>query len=545
MRTQSADCVEYEYMGAHRAECGGHTFRVFAPDAEQVFLVGDFCSWDEGISMRRLPCFEVWEITVPDGIVHEGEKYKFKIFERNETCYVADPYAFASEGQHGNASAVCELGDYVWRDSGWLCYRQRKVSEHASQPINIYEIDLGSWKHRPNGEFCAYGEIARELAPYVKQMGYTHIALTPVMEYERDEGDIFDVRAYFAPTARFGAPRDFKAFVDNMHEAGIGVILELELSKSALARLDPFVKDIESFFKSCVCFWVEEYHVDGICLNGVADLAEHAFGGGRHEAIDFMGMVNSYLKNKFPDVLTLSLDVLDAQERKKLAADMLPDTRWGEFMLDRVCKGTRTEDIIGVESMGIATEASLVAISHKDVRGEGRSFLDRMEGEHFQKFARVRALMGYVMTCPGKKLTFMGVEIGQSCGWKRTSSMEWSVLGSDAHSRLQLYTARLGSLYLSTECLYRGSFELIDTGIQGLICYRRAVENKEVIVFVNLTQTEYKNFRFETKCKVIFNSDEECFGGEGIFDPKEDINDAEDEADIRIPPLSVIIFDRV
>ncbi len=528
--------------------------------------------------MERVTEGGVWETVLADGIAHEGDKYKFKIFGNGCCRYAADPYAFATERQPRDASVVYDLDGYTWRDAGWLAYRQGKALERARMPLNIYELDLGSWKRRPNGDFCSYGEIARELAPYVKQMGYTHIGLTPVTEYARDEGEALGVCSYFAPTSRFGTPNEFKAFVDSMHEAGIGVVLELELSSfsvDALALFDgrPLFertdggkmhfdvsrKEVECFLASCACFWFEKYHADGICVDGVLDLIYPSGGRKCLEAVAFFRKLNSYVKGTFPDVVMLSQECdprggMTTLEDGGLGFDIIRNVGWTNHTLEYAGRDPQLRND-GVCVPETVAESSLLAISHKDVCGGRQSFINKLGGEYRQKFAGVRAILGYMMTYSGGKLMFMGGELGQLSEWERTSSTEWFLLDRDAHSKLQMYVAELNHLYLTTPCLYRGTLDLYCTGKQGIICYRRADEDNDVITVINLTPTAYENFRlgvpFGGTYREIFNSDDERFGGEGVLNTTKLISRSTSEEDseksiaIRIPPLAITILERV
>ena len=222
---QGTNYAAYEYLGVHRTE-DGYVFRVWAPNADGIMLTGDFNNWSENISLERITEGGIWETTVDADYVKAGDKYKYKIYGCGQVHYKADPYATVSELPPNTASVIPDEDEYEWRDAGWLDYRRRTATEFYSKPMNIYEMHLGSWRRHEDGSYFCYREIATELSTYVKQMGYTHVELLPVMEHPFDGSWGYQVGCYYAPTSRFGSPDDFRAFVDTMHEAGIGVILD-------------------------------------------------------------------------------------------------------------------------------------------------------------------------------------------------------------------------------------------------------------------------------------------------------------------------------
>ena len=223
---QGTNFRAYEYLGSHPTECGGRVFRVWAPNAYSVRLVGNFTSWTGGIPMERVSEGGIWECKVEAGVVTEGDAYKYEITGANGVKLKSDPYGTYAEIPPETATRVYDIDGYEWRDEGWLKHRREKSGRMYGEPMNIYEIHLGSWKRHDDGEPYTYSELAAELAPYVKQMGYTHVELMPVAEHPFDGSWGYQVCSYFAPTSRYGTPKDFMAFVDSMHEAGIGVILD-------------------------------------------------------------------------------------------------------------------------------------------------------------------------------------------------------------------------------------------------------------------------------------------------------------------------------
>lgn len=528
---QGTNFRAYEYLGAHKQEDGAYVFRVFAPRAESVALVGDFCSWDVGVPMRRVTDGGVWETQLEIGRVREGHNYKFKIAANGESRYVPDPYAFATERLPKDASVICDIDAYSWRDGGWIAYKRRSSARGNAAPLNIYFLDLGAWRKRWNGESCSYTETAAELAPYVKQMGYTHVALTPVMEHTQGVDEGFDVRAYFAPTALYGSPADFMAFVDGMHEAGIGVILQLPFSlssESALCRFDgqPLYEtrdalgvrfdlsrgETECLLASSTCFWIEKYHADGLLIDGVCRLVRPD-GDASPKATAFFRELNAYLAGKYPDVVTFSLE--DGEKNSM----------------------TEYEN----SGLGFGTVRNVGWTNH--------TILCAGDDPH----SKTRATLGCLMTDTGAKLTFMGTELGRTGAWDRTSSIDWGALEREENARLQLYAAELGRLYLTTPCLWNGEMKAVRCPCDGLTCFERTSGKDGVTVVINFTPDAYKEIRLGVSKSgeyiEIFNSDDGRYGGGGETNRErlvayEDSN-GEFWINTRISPLAITIFKRV
>ena len=455
----------YEYLGAHRSG-DGYAFRVWAPNAESVWLVGDFCDWHTGVRMQRTTEGGIWEAEI--ATAHQGDRYKYKIEGRNGTHLKSDPYGYECELPPATASVVCDIEGYKWRDEGWLARRRRKSGNAYSEPMNIYEINLGSWKKKANGEYYTYAEIAADLAPYVKQMGYTHVELMPVSEHPFDGSWGYQVSGYYAPTSRFGAPKDFMAFVDSMHEAGIGVILDwvpahfpkdehglyefdgqplyeyqgadrIEHSGWGTRRFDVGRNEVESFLVSNAEYWIEKYHIDGLRVDAVASMIyldydrapgewiPNVYGDNRClEAIAFFRKLNSHIKGAHPDVLMIAEEStawanITTFENGGLGFDMKWNMGWmndslSYAELDSIYRKYHHDKITFSLTYSFG-ERYILPISHDEVVHGKKSLLDKMSGEYWQKFASMRAFLGYMMTHPGKKLTFMGCEYGQFREW--------------------------------------------------------------------------------------------------------------------------------
>ena len=576
---QGTNYKAYEYFGCHLTE-DGYVFRVFAPNARQIFVVGDFNGWGEDLPMSRITSGGVWEITVCADRISEGDRYKYKIrCDGREDSLKADPFAVRSECPPATASIVCGTDGYKWRDGGWLKYRKAKAPNYRREPMNVYELHLGSWKRKDDGGTLSYGEIADDLATYVKQMGYTHIELMPVAEYPFGGSWGYQVCSYFAPTARYGSPNDFMAFVDKMHEAGIGVILDwvpahfpkdehglFEFDGRPLYEYsDPMRREhrvwntryfdvgrneVKSFLISNAIYWLEKYHIDALRVDAVSSMLylDYDRGAGEWqpniygtnenlEAVEFFRELNRFVKSEYPDVLTIAEESSAWQgvttfENRGLGFDLKWNMGWSHDTLEYV----RIDPIFRkydhnklIFSLSYAYDENyILPITHDDVVHCKGSLVGKMFGNDEQKMAGVRAYLGYMMTHPGKKLTFMGCEIGQPGEWDHDGSVPWQILESEEHARLQYYVQQLNFAYLKTPALWqndteRYGFEWIcaDDRDRSIISYlRRDLNGKEILVVINFTPVAYDNYLVgvdsEGEYKEIFNSDERRFGGSGF-----------------------------
>ena len=573
-------CI-YEYLGAHISHSGEWSFRLWAPNAFSVSLVGDFCDWESGLAMTPTES-GVWELTVESGKAKLGDKYKYKITGANGTHLKTDPCGAEMESGWGNASVLCNVEAYRWRDSGWRRRRQRKAESVSHLPMNIYELHLHSWKRKDNGQPLSYGELARELAPYVKQMGYTHIELMPMDS--RELGDCCGYRrsSFFAPDPSLGSPLELAEFVDSMHEAGIGVILDISLegfssSENGLCELDgsqlyeaeercqrggfckTFRRDsreVKEFLISSVLYWLDKYHIDGIRIDRVDP---------QWSLFEELGCA---VRKDFPDALLIAGEVIgkDAETHTLPSGFRMSWSReWAQAALD--CALTypfEREQVYGKLVEAVEPKGDrILTVSHCDALGGKGSMLERISGDYWQKFAGARALLGYMMTLPGKKLTFMGSEIGEFRQWKNSGELEWFLLDHDYHAMLQRYCAELNQLYLRSPELWsldadeRG-FEWIckEDSKKGVLSYKRADgQGNELIVLVNIMPNAYEGYGIGVpkagKYREIFNSDSKQFGGSGVVNnaplesQAEDNDGFENSINISVPPLAITILKRV
>lgn len=575
--TSGKEIRAWEWLGAHR-EGEAFAFRVWAPNADAVYLVGEFNSWEKSCPMTRLG--DIWEATLPCEKVREGVPYKYLIVNGDRELYRSDPYAYKMDAPPYCNSIVTDIEEYVWRDKGWMAQRdEQALAGFYSQPINIYEIHAGSWMRR-GGRCLSYVELAEELAPYVKQMGYTHVELLPIAEHPYYGSWGYQSCGYFAPTARYGTPEDFMRFVDIMHCAGVGVILDFtpahfpkdsfglyEFDGSHLyesedekkrehrswgtVRFDLEKKAVASFISSNVFYWIEKYHVDGLRADAVSsmiyldydkadgDWTPNKFGDNRClEAIEFWRELNRAVKAQHPSLMMIAEESSAWQGVTSFEGDGLGfDLKWNmgwmndtlsyaatDFKYRRDCHGKLNFPLVYAFN-----EKYILPISHDEVVYGKRSFLDKMPGAYLQKFAGARLFEALKMTSPGKKLSFMGSEIGQFREWDHESEIEWFLLDYEAHRLHQLYISDLNNFYLSHPELWQrdggwDGFCWIDADDKdrNVISYRRVAENGyELVVVLNFSAKAYGDYflpvPFEGAYEEIFNSDDRRYGGGGCL----------------------------
>ncbi len=609
---QGTNYSAYDYLGAHKTK-DGYVFRVWAPNADCIMLTGDFNDWKENIPLSRITEGGIWEATVNGGIVKDGHKYKYKIYGCGQVHYKADPYARRTELPPDTASVIDETKTYKWKDKGWLAYRKAAMADYYKRPMNVYEMHLGSWKHHEDGTPYSYTELAGELASYVKQMGYTHIEIMPVTEYPYEGSWGYQVCSYFAPTARYGTPTEFKAFVDTMHEAGIGVILDwvpahfpkdrhglYEFDGKPLyeyqgwdrkehkgwgtRRFDVGREEVQSFLISSASYWLREYHIDGLRVDAVASMIYLDYdkrpgewipnpdGSNRcMEAIAFFRKLNSHIKGEFPDVLMIAEEStawgnVTSFENGGLGFDMKWNMGWmndtlAYAELDPIYRKYHHDKITFSLTYAFGEKYAL-PISHDEVVHGKKSFLDKMSGDYWQKFASARAFLGYMMTHPGKKLFFMGSEIGQFREWDYEGEIEWFLLDYEAHAKFQRYVAELNHLYLSSPQMWQrddnwGGFSWVDAdnSTQSIIIMRRfADDGSELEFLINFTPVAYEDYKIGVPYKgvyeEIFNSDDKRFGGSGVINTgelvaaPEEIHGLEHSVRLRVPPLGMTVIKR-
>ncbi|MDE3198532.1 MAG: 1,4-alpha-glucan branching protein GlgB [Acidobacteriota bacterium] len=602
-------------FGSHVITVGGvrgTRFAVWAPNALLVTVVGDFNDWDTRRHPMRLRTAGVWEVFLPD--VKEGDAYKYfiKSHERGYQVLKADPYACRTEAPPKSASVVCDLTKYEWNDAEWM--KRRGETAQLREPLSIYEVHLESWMRGPNGEALTYRELAVKLVEYVTRMGYTHIELMPIQEYPYSGSWGYQVTGYFSPTARFGEPADFMYFVDCCHRAGIGVIMDwvpAHFPKDAhgLAWFDGTAlyehadprqgehsewgtlifnygrNEVREFLIASGLYWLKRYHIDGLRVDAVASMLyldynrregewiPNRFGGRENlEAIEFVRRFNE-LAHEEPGIVTI------AEESTSFAGVSRPvylnglgftmkwNMGWMHDMFDYFSEDPVNRKYhhnkITFSLMYAFSENFVLPISHDEIVYGKRSLLSKMPGDQWQKFANVRAFLGYMFGHPGKKLLFMGNDIGDYNEWNHHASVPWQMLQYPIHAGLQTYVRELNRLYRKEPAFhqvdfdYRG-FEWIDFSDveKSIISFlRRGEEPGHDLVFVcNFTPVPRVNYRVGVPeagyYREILNSDAAMFGGGNMGNGGGVMADAirahhrPYSVSLTLPPLGVLALKR-
>ncbi|MCI5497330.1 MAG: 1,4-alpha-glucan branching protein GlgB [Firmicutes bacterium] len=567
----------YEYMGAHPCPDGkGYVFRTWAPNASKINVVGDFNGWDNTKNpMKKISDGGVWEAVVQDA--KQFDKYKFEIVDKNNYARLkADPYAFMNETNGKTASIVYDIKGYNWNDQGYLKYRNNK--NNYESPMNIYEVNFGSWKKQSDCSYYTYRMLADELIPYVVDMGYTHIEIMPLTEYPFDGSWGYQVTGYFSPTSRFGEPKDFMYFVDKCHEWGISVIMDwvpahfpkddfglIEFDGSCLyenqgwdrkehkswgtRRFDYGRKEVQCFLVSSAMMFLKEYHIDGIRVDAVASMLyldydktpgewiPNEFGNNRNlEAVAFLQKLNASIFKEFSNVLMIAEEstawplVTKPTSVGGLGFNFKWNIGWMNDTLEYISTDPYFRKSIHNKltfSMFYAfSENFILPISHDEVVYGKCSLLNKMYGDYYQKFKSMRAYLTYMFAHPGKKLTFMGCEFAQFKEWDYQAGIDFCLLDFETHNNMHKFVKALNHFYLETSQLYEEDFSwkgfdwiVPDDNNQNVLVFKRMDKSgNELIYAVNFSTVPQENYDIPVDSErytEVFSSDWEEFGGGG------------------------------
>ena len=571
----------YEKMGGRlmtHEGARGAAFSVWAPNAKAVSVIGDFNNWDARRSpMRRLGESGIWELFLPAAA--EGDKYKFHVTQCDgRVVDKTDPYGVYAEVRPNNASVLYPLKRYKWKDRRWMT--ARKKYNFKTAPMNIYEVHLGSWKRAEGDRFLTYTELAEQLIPYVKEMGYTHIEMLPVEEHPFDGSWGYQVTGYYAPTSRYGSPDEFKQFVDACHQNGISVILDwvpahFPKDDFALARFDGTAlyehqdprlgehiqwgtyifnygrKEVANFLLANALYWMDIFHIDGLRVDAVASLLRldfckeegqwlpNVYGGSENlEAIEFLKHMNSVIAEREPGALMIAEDstawpgVTKKVEEGGLGFSLKWNMGWmNDFLsyikLDPIYRKYHQNKL----TFGMAyhyAENFVLVLSHDEVVHTKSSMIGKMPGDVWQSFANLRLSYGFMMGHPGKKLLFMGGEFAQYSEWSEARSLDWHLLQYADHQEMQAYVKELNHLYTEEPAFWAEDFDPngfqwieCDDAESSIVSFVRRSEEKKLVFLCNFTPVVHRGFSLGVPQEGVYherlNSDAARFGGSDVI----------------------------
>lgn len=586
----------YNFLGAtlreHEGVVGTH-FAVWAPNALSVSLIGEFNNWDNRIHpMRCLGATGVWELFLP--AIGEGERYKFSILTKEgETLIKTDPVAHYGEKRPYNASIVFDVDRYEWTDTSWM--EKRGEVRKGDTPLSIYEVHLGSWKKK-EGMFLNYRELASQLVSYCKEMGYTHVELFGILEHPLDESWGYQVTGYFAPTSRYGTPEDFQFLVDTLHNSQIGVILDwvpahFPTDEHSLAKFDGTYLyehidprqgyhpqwnthifnygrfEVSNFLIASALFWLQKMHIDGLRVDAVASMLylDYERNPGEWipnrlgtninlEALEFLKHMNSMIHKLVPDALMMAEEsstfpgITRKVEEKGLGFDFKWSLGWMNdtlrfFSCPFEERSSYIHDLTHIYSY-IFDEKYILVLSHDEVVHEKRSLFSKMPGNRKEKVGGVRLLLSFMIAVPGKKLLFMGGDMGQKEEWNCVGEIPWNVLADPDHQKLHQMVKALNFFYRENPALFQADYDakahrLIHVDeIQGIIVTKREGGGQTLFCLHHFQPSKLENYQIPFGCQVreIFSTDREEWGGSGI------LNGKIEQERIDIPPLATLIF---
>ena len=598
----------YRFLGSHN-EDGKTVFRVWAPGAEEISVVGDFRDWDHTKYHMMHIGGGIFEAIVDE--LPEYSAYKYSIKSKDGHRFLkSDPYAYHFETAPATASKTYDIDGFDWHDGEWL--EKRRAGDIYSSPVNIYEVHIGSWRRYKDGNLLDYKELARQLSEYVKEMGYTHVELMPVMEHPFDGSWGYQVTGYYAPTSRYGTPKDFMTFVDIMHEAGIGVIIDwvpahFPKDGSGLYKFDgsPCYEysdekkgehkewgtcvfdygrgEVVSFLVSNAMFWHEMYHVDGIRVDAVASMLyldynrrdgewiPNRFGGHENlEAVDFFHTLNETVFAKFPGTMMIAEEstAWPMVTKPVFSGGLGFNFKWNMGWMNDMLRYMSLDpinrkyhhDSLTFSFFYAFSENFILPMSHDEVVHGKCSMINKMPGDYGMKFDGLRAFYAFMAAHPGKKLLFMGSEFAQFIEWNYEQELDWLLLEYDKHKKMQYFVKTLNRFYLENPEFWQidyswEGFSWIsnDDRDQSVISFRRIDKNgDEIICVFNFVPVAREKYRIGAPqhgiYSVLFNTDDEKFGGSGTYDESDYItalvpmHGYDQSLELKLPPLSALFL---
>ena len=600
-----------KFFGAHAFKRGRgsyHRFRIWAPTAKSVSVIGSFNEWDRTQNPMEKISDTVWEVVIPK--LKQFDLYKYSIETKDgRILEKADPYAVHFETRPGTASKLFE-SSYQWEDAAWMQARKKKIP--YKEPMNVYEVHLGSWKHHEDEQFPSYIGFAQEIIPYLKKMSYTHVEFMPLTEYPFDGSWGYQVTGYFAPTSRYGTPDDFCKMVDLFHQAGIGVILDwvpahfpkdaaglcefdgtycyeyadpLKMEHKAWGtRVFDYGKgEVCSFLISSACNWLEHYHVDGLRVDAVASMLyldydrqewrPNVYGGHENlEAVDFLRHLNETVFSRNPDVLMIAEEstawplVTKPTDIGGLGFNFKWNMGWMNDMLSYVSLDpiyrSYNHDKLTFSFFYCFSENYILPISHDEIVYGKCSMLKKMSGNPENQYATYRAFLAYMMAHPGKKLLFMGQEFAQINEWNYQTQLDWNLLEESEHQKMLLFSESLNRFYLEHAPLWQDDdswkgFSWIsnDDYQQSVIAFRRIDDDgNEIMVVCNFCPVLRNDYcigvPYVGKYELLFNTDDVVFGGSGVSEKsfrtiEKPMHGFEQHISMTLAPLSVVYLKHV
>lgn len=602
---QGTNYRSYELLGAHYTK-EGTVFRVFAPNAVNVSVVGEFNGWDSLVNqMHKISNEGIWEAYVPNA--KEFDCYQYLIqTKKNKFIYKSDPYAFHSELRPLKASKVYDINNcYKFTDQKWM--KNRVKVQNKNKPMNVYELHLGSWRRYENGEVFDYRKLGVEVSKYAKEMGYTHIEVMPVSEYPYDPSWGYQVTGFYSITSRYGKPEDFMDFVNTCHNNGIGVIVDWvpgHFTKDAHGLIefdgeylyedhnpkrmehegwgtrvfDYGRTEIQSFLVSNAMFLFDKYHIDGIRVDAVSSMLYLDFGrdskdapknsqGGNInlEAKAFIEKMNTVVHNEYPGIITVAEESTAYPYITKRVEDggLGFDYKWNMGWMNDTLRYMKQDPIyrsyehnkISFQMTYIYSENYILALSHDEVVHLKGSLINKMPGDYYSKFSNLKTYLTYMMTHPGKKLLFMGGEVGQFREWSEAREIDWSVLQYEPHQKYHEYVKKINHLYLNSKALHENDEDWsgfkwisVNDSDHNVFAYERiSKKGEKMIVILNFSAVSWNNYYLELEngeYEIILDSEDLAYGGFSYRTNKK-YNITDGHVFIDLLPCSALILKKI
>ena len=579
----------YEYLGAH-IDNDATIFRVFAPQAAKITVMGDFNGWSE-TELERVYNGQFWEKRIEGA--REGMIYKYRIYKHNGTVTDhCDPYGYGMELRPKWASIIRNMKSYTFNDKKWMDSR----TDCKNKPLNIYEMHMGSFRTKEDGSWYTYRELADIVIPYLKEYNYNYLEIMPISEHPCDESWGYQNTGFYAPTSRYGTSDDLKYFIDKCHQNNIGVLLDFvpvhfAIDDYALAKFDGdslyeypndsvgvsewgscnFIHsrgEVKSFLQSCANYWISEYHFDGLRMDAISRIIYWQGDerrGVNAQAVDFIKGMNKWLKTEYPSIILTAEDSTDFEKvtypvsEGGLGFDYKWDMGWMNDTLSyfKMSPEYRRENYhkLTFSMMYYYNENYLLPLSHDEVVHGKATIIQKMYGEYEDKFAQVKALYMYMFTHPGKKLNFMGNEIAQFREWDEKREQDWDILKYPMHDAFHNYMKELNQIYTSIEALSKDDYN--EKGFKWIDChqedkclyaYARESGNRKIAVIFNFSNELQKDYKVEIEGKkaiVLLNTEAQCYGGKDNRNITELCADEDGNIIIDMMPYSAIMFDIV